>query len=43
MKTVLKNMMQEYTGAIVTEVQGHTTNSAPICNISAGTDNTILE
>jgi len=30
MKMVLKNMMQEYTGAIVTQVQDHTTSSAPI-------------
>lgn len=31
MKMVLKNVTQEYTGATVTQVQGHTTNSTPIC------------
>lgn len=30
MKMVL-NMMQEHSGAIATQVQGHTTNSIPIC------------
>lgn len=30
MKMVL-NMMQEHSGAIATQVQGHTMNSIPIC------------
>lgn len=39
MKMVL-NMMQEHSGAIATQVQGHTTNSYPYLFATSGMDNT---